>query len=157
VGRRVSTNKCKLRRGYEGGVRERLLPARLGYGRRWHFPCNLVSLFLYVREVLAGYGNRWCLRIQLCCSVFTLLNHMFSTKKAQEAGKLVGLFKPAVTVYHLMCGKRSAGRQSEELPILLRGKIRYKALAGQPNYNKTPTSSLIATLHHFKAFIVRPQ
>ncbi|KAF8499858.1 hypothetical protein F5888DRAFT_116089 [Russula emetica] len=49
-----------------------------------------------------------------------LLKHLFSTKEAQETGKHVD---PIVTMYCLVCGKRSAGRQSEKLPILLRGEI----------------------------------
>jgi len=60
---------------------------------------------------------------------------MFPTKYARDAGKT--------------WDARQKGR-----PSLLRDIIRYRRVTVQ--LNKTPTSSLVATLHLFYAFLVPP-
>lgn len=79
---------------------------------------------------------------------------MFSTKEALEAGNVgpIGIY----------CNDLLFGVWEEEGRTSVRkaahpfeGEIRYQV--GQSNYSKIPTSSLITTLHPFKAFLIPPQ
>jgi hypothetical protein len=52
--------------------------------------------------------------------------YMFSTKSPRRSKKQENLLVPlksTATIYCLVCGKRSAGRQSEKLLILFRGGL----------------------------------